>query len=116
MTGEIDSTYFTRFERVTNVTQTRHGTLADVDGELLRVDVLRDDVLRVKVSRGQIFDEAPTFAVHPISMRRRRCSQSKKVQMRCASRPQWALDYHQCRWFEYTQKSVEHLCMRVAER
>jgi len=63
MASEIDTRYFTRFERVTTVTRTDHGILAEVDGELLRVDVLREDLLRIKISRGRIFDEEPTFAV-----------------------------------------------------
>lgn len=64
MTAQIDPTYFTRFERVTKVTHTDRGILAEVDGELLRADVIRDDVLRLKISRGRVFDEEPTFAVH----------------------------------------------------
>jgi alpha-glucosidase len=60
----IDTRYFTRFERVTNVTRTERGLLAEVDSELLRVDVVRDDIVRVKISRGRTFDEEPTFAVH----------------------------------------------------
>jgi alpha-glucosidase len=31
--------------------------------ERLRVDVIRDDVVRLKISRGGVFDETPTFAV-----------------------------------------------------
>ena len=31
--------------------------------ERLRVDVLREDVVRIKISRGGVFDETPTFAV-----------------------------------------------------
>ena len=60
---QIDTRYFTRFERVSKVTQTDRGLLAEVEGELLRVDVIRDDILRVKISRGGTFDEMPTFAV-----------------------------------------------------
>ena len=62
-TGRIDTTYFTRFERVAKVTRTDRGILAEVDGELLRVDVIRDDIVRLKISRGGSFDEQPTFAV-----------------------------------------------------
>ena len=35
----------------------------EVHGEQLRVDVVRPDIVRVKISRGGVFDEAPTFAV-----------------------------------------------------
>ena len=63
MADKIDTRYFTRLERVTRVTQTNQGILAAVDGELLRVDVIRDDILRLKISRGRVFDEEPTFAV-----------------------------------------------------
>src|SRR3954453_19645482 len=31
--------------------------------ERLRIDVIREDVLRIKISRGGVFDEQPTFAV-----------------------------------------------------
>ncbi|HZB95581.1 MAG TPA: hypothetical protein VE268_06450, partial [Herpetosiphonaceae bacterium] len=63
MADKIDTRYFTRLERVTRVTQTDRGILAEVDGELLRVDVIRDDIVRLKISRGRVFDEEPTFAV-----------------------------------------------------
>lgn len=55
--------YFSRFERVGTIELTSRGFLAEVEGELLRVDVLRDDILRLKISRGRRFDESPTFAV-----------------------------------------------------
>ena len=51
------------FDRVTSITTTPHGLLADIHGEQLRIDVIREDLLRVKISRGQVFDESPTFAV-----------------------------------------------------
>jgi alpha-glucosidase len=59
----LDTDRFIRFERVTSVEQTAHGVLADVHTEQLRIDVLRDDVVRIKMSRGGVFDEAPTYAV-----------------------------------------------------
>jgi alpha-glucosidase len=59
----IDTAGYLRFERVTSVTQTERGLLAEVQGELLRIDLVREDLLRVKISRGRVFDEAPTFAV-----------------------------------------------------
>ncbi len=58
-----DLKYFARFERVTLVKPTPRGFLADIDGELLRVDVIRDGIMRLKISRGGQFDESPTFAV-----------------------------------------------------
>jgi alpha-glucosidase len=51
------------FTRVDRVEQTERGLLAEVHGERLRVDVIRDDVVRFKLSRGGEFDERPTFAV-----------------------------------------------------
>ena len=56
--------HFLRFERVDDVRETGRGLLADLHGEQLRVDVVRDDVVRLKISRGGVFDESPTFAVH----------------------------------------------------
>jgi len=55
--------HFVRFQRVDDVRETGRGLLADLHGEQLRVDVVRDDVVRLKISRGGVFDEAPTFAV-----------------------------------------------------
>ncbi len=63
MSDLIDTKYFTRFEQVTKVSRTDRGILAKVDSELLRIDVIRDDLMRVKISRGEVFDEEPTFAV-----------------------------------------------------
>ena len=37
--------------------------LAELHGERLRIDVVRADVVRIKISRGGVFDESPTFAV-----------------------------------------------------
>jgi alpha-glucosidase len=61
--GQIDTRYFARLERVTKITPTRQGILAEVDGELLRIDVIRADMMRIKISRARVFDEEPTFAV-----------------------------------------------------
>ena len=55
--------HFIRFERVSSVEQTERGLLAQVHLEQLRIDLVRDDVVRIKLSRGGIFDEAPTHAV-----------------------------------------------------
>ena len=37
--------------------------LAELHHERLRIDVVRDDVVRIKISRGGEFDETPTYAV-----------------------------------------------------
>jgi alpha-glucosidase len=59
----IDTSHFERFERVSAFEATERGLLATVHGEQLRVDVVRDDVVRVMISRGGAFDESPTYAV-----------------------------------------------------
>ncbi len=59
----IETENFIRFETVGTVAQTERGLLAELNGELLRVDVIRDDMVRVKISRARSFDEAPTYAV-----------------------------------------------------
>ena len=55
--------HYRRLERVGPVEQTPTGLLAPLDGERLRIDVVRPDVLRLAISRGGVFDEAPTAAV-----------------------------------------------------
>jgi len=59
----INTDHYIRCERVDSVTQTPTGILAELHGEQLRIDVVRPDVLRIKISRGGMFDEQPTFAV-----------------------------------------------------
>jgi alpha-glucosidase len=59
----IDTAHFLRLERVGSITTTERGLLATLDDEQLRVDVVRDDVVRLAISRGGAFDDAPTFAV-----------------------------------------------------
>ena len=59
----IDTDRYLRFERVDAVEETARGLLATLHGERLRLDVVAPDVVRVKISRGGGFDEAPTFAV-----------------------------------------------------
>ena len=51
------------FERVDSVAEIERGLLAALHGERLRIEVLREDVVRVKLSRGGVFDETPTYAV-----------------------------------------------------
>ncbi len=67
----IDTTRYLRFERVTSVADTERGVLAELHGEQLRIDLIRVDVVRFKISRGGTFDESPTFAlcVDPLSER-----------------------------------------------
>src|SRR4030088_738250 len=59
----MDTSRYVRFERVSSVTDTERGLLAEVQGEQLRIELIRDGVVRVKISRGGVFDESPTFAV-----------------------------------------------------
>jgi len=59
----IETDTYRRFERVESVEETPHGVLASLHGERLRLDVIRADTVRVKISRGGVFDEEPTFAV-----------------------------------------------------
>ncbi|HEY7719926.1 MAG TPA: TIM-barrel domain-containing protein, partial [Pedococcus sp.] len=54
---------YRRFERVDAVEETASGLLASLHGEQLSVDVVADDVVRVRISRGGRFDEQPTHAV-----------------------------------------------------
>jgi alpha-glucosidase len=59
----IETGNYVRFDQVTSVDETERGVLARLHGEQLRIDLVRDDVVRVKISRGGTFDESPTFAV-----------------------------------------------------
>jgi alpha-glucosidase len=61
--GVIETDHYLRFERVDAVEDTDRGLLASLHGERLRLDLVAADVVRVKISRGGTFDEAPTFAV-----------------------------------------------------
>jgi alpha-glucosidase len=55
--------HFIRFERVDSVDRTGRGLLARLHGEQLRVEPVADDVVRIQLSRGGVFDEHPTYAV-----------------------------------------------------
>ena len=59
----LPTDHFIRFERITSAEQTARGLLADVHTEQLRIDLVRDDVVRIKIRRGGVFDEEPTHAV-----------------------------------------------------
>ncbi len=66
----ITADRFTRFERIHAVEEAPRCLLATLGDELLRIDVVADDVVRVKISRGGAFDESPTHAVcrDPLSL------------------------------------------------
>jgi alpha-glucosidase len=59
----IETSHFMRFERVSAFEANERGLVATLHGEQLRVDVVRDDVVRFAISRGGVFDDSPTFAV-----------------------------------------------------
>jgi hypothetical protein len=59
----IHTDNYLRWQRVDSVIQTPTGILAELHGEQLKIDVVRADVLRIKISRGGVFDDPPTFAV-----------------------------------------------------
>jgi alpha-glucosidase len=59
----IDTTHFVALKRVGEVRRISTGVEMSVDDALLRIDVLRTDVVRLKITRTGVFDEQPTFAV-----------------------------------------------------
>src|SRR3954465_15132309 len=59
----IETDHYVRFQTASAVEETERGLEAALGRERLRVDVIRDDVVRFKVSRGGAFNETPTFAV-----------------------------------------------------
>lgn len=59
----LQTDHFIRFEKVGEVFTTDRGLVAEVETEQLRIDLVSEDVVRVKMSRGGVFDESPTFAV-----------------------------------------------------
>ncbi|MEF3274650.1 MAG: glycoside hydrolase family 31 protein [Chloroflexus sp.] len=61
--GLTDTRYFTPLTRLGTVQLIERGVLAALDHEWLRVEFIRDDIVRLKVSRGGVFDEHPTYAV-----------------------------------------------------
>src|ERR1700712_5510663 len=58
----MEPSRFTPLGDVSSVEKTAHGLLLAVGEEKFRVDVLRGDLLRLKISQAGIFDESPTFA------------------------------------------------------
>ena len=59
----IPTDHYLRFERVDEVRETERGIEASLHGERLQVDLVTDDVVRIRISRGGSFDERPTYAV-----------------------------------------------------
>ncbi len=59
----IETDGYVRFERARPSPRHQEGSTAQVEGERLRIELVRDELVRVKISRGGVFDEDPTFAV-----------------------------------------------------
>ena len=59
----IETGHYVRYHRIDAIRETSTGLIADLHGEQLRIEVVRPDVVRFKLSRGGVFDESPTFAV-----------------------------------------------------
>ncbi len=62
----MNTTFFQCIDRVTGFQTTGRGIEVELgthEHEMLRVDVLCDDVIRLKISRNRVFDETPTHAV-----------------------------------------------------
>jgi alpha-glucosidase len=59
----LETDNYVRFEWVSSVAETDRGLLAELHDEQLRIDLIRDDLVRFKISRARHFDESPTFAV-----------------------------------------------------
>ena len=62
----IETDNYRRFERVDNVEETATGLLGQTHGELMRIDLVREDVVRVKISRGGVVRRG----AHPRRLRR----------------------------------------------
>ncbi|HYP76628.1 MAG TPA: glycoside hydrolase family 31 protein [Polyangiaceae bacterium] len=61
-TRSINPNYHVGLGAVSALEQSARGLLLDVGEEKFRVDVIRADLLRLKISRSGKFDEAPTYA------------------------------------------------------
>ncbi len=59
---QLDTKHHRPLGRVTFVERHERGLLLGVGEEKFRVDVIRADLVRLKLSRGRVFDEKPTFA------------------------------------------------------
>ncbi|HET9934426.1 MAG TPA: hypothetical protein VFQ35_27170, partial [Polyangiaceae bacterium] len=60
--AQLDLRHYRGLGAVRRVVRHARGLLLELDEEHFRADVLRSDVLRLKVSHGGNFDEAPTYA------------------------------------------------------
>ena len=58
----IDLEHLEYLRVVKSVRRIRGGVLLDVDGEKVRIEILRPAVARIKISQAGVFDEKPTFA------------------------------------------------------
>src|ERR1700721_1677498 len=58
----MERSRFTPLGDVLFVEKTTHGVLLGVGEEKFRADVIRPDLLRLKISQAGQFDESPTFA------------------------------------------------------
>jgi alpha-glucosidase len=58
----IEAKHFALLGNVSSATRSERGLLLQIGEERLRVDVLRPDILRLKISQAGKFDENPTFA------------------------------------------------------
>ena len=59
----IHTDNYIRYTHVDAVTDTATGVEAGLHRERLRIDVVREDLVRITISRGGEFDETPTYAV-----------------------------------------------------
>ncbi|MHB9030914.1 MAG: DUF4968 domain-containing protein, partial [Candidatus Latescibacterota bacterium] len=60
---DVKTHFFLPIRAVGEVTQTGRGIELAVDDERVRIEFIRPDVIRLKVSHGGKFDESPTRAV-----------------------------------------------------
>ncbi|MFZ5895740.1 MAG: glycoside hydrolase family 31 protein [Myxococcota bacterium] len=58
----LDTRHFSGLGAVRRIERGPNGLLLELDEERFRVDVVRPDILRLKVSHGGRFDEKPTYA------------------------------------------------------
>ena len=54
---------FKRFDRLGPVTKTKNGVVAALGDEQMQIDFVFDNAVRIRISRGGVFDEKPTFAL-----------------------------------------------------
>jgi len=54
---------YATFSRAHSVAKGKNGLEATLDNERLRIDVLAPDCVRIKISRGGVFDEKPSYAL-----------------------------------------------------